>query len=61
MQMLSDAKDGDFNLILTREVSRFARNTVDTLQYTRDLKRLGAEVFVPKCEQDFCAGRQLLP
>ena len=39
-------------------VSRFARNTVDTLQYTRDLKRLGAEVFVPNCEQDFCAGRQ---
>lgn len=45
MQMLSDAKNGDFNLILTREVSRFARNTVDTLQYTRDLKRLGVEVF----------------
>ena len=45
MQMLNDAKNGDFNLILTREVSRFARNTVDTLQYTRDLKRLGVEVF----------------
>jgi len=45
MQMLSDAKNGDFNLILTREVSRFARNTVDTLQYTRDLKKQGVEVF----------------
>ncbi len=32
-------------LILTREVSRFARNTVDTLQYTRILRRLGVEVF----------------
>lgn len=45
MQMLNDAKNGDFNLILTREVSRFARNTVDTLQYTRDLKKLGVEVY----------------
>lgn len=45
MQMLADAKSGEFNLILTREVSRFARNTVDTLQYTRDLKRQGVEVF----------------
>lgn len=38
LQMLQDAKDHKFDLILTREVSRFARNTVDTLQYTRDLK-----------------------
>ena len=45
MQMLSDAKNGDFDLILTREVSRFARNTVDTLQCTRDLKKQGVEVF----------------
>ena len=45
MQMLNDAKNGDFNLILPREVSRFARNTVDTLQYTRDLKKLGVEVY----------------
>lgn len=45
MQMLSDAKNGDFDLILTREVSRFARNTVDTLQCTRDLKKQSVEVF----------------
>lgn len=37
-QMILDAKNGKFDLILTREVSRFARNTVDTLQYTRELK-----------------------
>ena len=43
--MLNDAKNGDFNLILTREISRFARNTVDTLQYTCDLKKQGIEVF----------------
>lgn len=45
MQMLADAEKGDFNLILTREVSRFARNTVDTLQYTRRLKAMGVEIF----------------
>lgn len=45
MRMLDDAKSGKFDLILTREVSRFARNTVDTLQYTRILKSIGVEVF----------------
>ena len=45
MKMLEDAEKGDFNLILTREVSRFARNTVDTLQYTRKLKTMGVEVY----------------
>lgn len=45
MKMLDDAQSGEFQLILTREVSRFARNTVDTLQYTRLLKAMGVEVF----------------
>ncbi len=45
MKMIKDAKKKKFDLILTREVSRFARNTVDTLQYTRDLKAIGVEVF----------------
>ena len=45
MQMIKDAESGDFDLIITREVSRFARNTVDTLQYTRQLKSKGVEVF----------------
>jgi len=43
-KMLADAKQGAFDLILTKEVSRFARNTVDTLQHTRDLKELGIGV-----------------
>ena len=42
--MIEDAKAGKFDLILTKEVSRFARNTVDTLHYTRDLKRIGVGV-----------------
>ncbi|MBO5348563.1 MAG: recombinase family protein [Clostridia bacterium] len=45
MKMLEDAKNGCFDLIITREVSRFARNTVDTLQETRNLKRIGVEVY----------------
>lgn len=45
MEMIRDAENGAFDLILTREVSRFARNTVDTLQYTRLLKSKGVEVY----------------
>jgi len=45
MQMLEDAENGCFDLIITREVSRFARNTVDTLQETRKLKKIGVEVY----------------
>ena len=45
MKMMSDAEAGMFDLIVTREVSRFARNTVDTLQETRKLKRIGVEVW----------------
>lgn len=43
-QMIEDALQGKFNLILTKEVSRFARNTVDTLYYTRKLKEAGVGV-----------------
>ena len=45
MRMVDDAKRGRFDLIVTREVCRFARNTVDTLMVTRDLKNYGVEVF----------------
>jgi len=45
MQMLTDAKSGKFDLIVTREVCRFARNTVDTLTVTRELSRIGVEVY----------------
>lgn len=45
IQMMADAENGCFDLIITREVSRFARNTVDTLQQTRQLKKYGVEVY----------------
>ncbi len=43
-RMLKDAKNGKVDKIITKEVSRFARNTVDTLQYTRELKSIGVGV-----------------
>ena len=45
VRMLEDAKEGRFDLIVTREVCRFARNTVDTLSITRELKNYGIEVY----------------
>ena len=44
-EMISDAKDNMFDLIITKEISRFARNTLDSLQYTRELLGLGVGVF----------------
>lgn len=43
--MIDDAKGGLFDLIITKEISRFARNTVDSLQYTRELLGHGVGVF----------------
>lgn len=43
-EMVSRALDGEIDLIITKEVSRFARNTVDTLQVTRKLKEKGVGV-----------------
>ena len=45
MRMMKEAREGKFDLVVTREVCRFARNTVDSLSYTRELKSLGIEVY----------------
>lgn len=42
--MIEDAMQGEIDLILTKEVCRFARNTVDTLSFTRKLKEIGVGV-----------------
>lgn len=39
--MINDAKAGLFDLIITKEITRFARNTLDSIQYTRDLLSYG--------------------
>jgi len=43
-RMIDCAKDGHFDLIITKEISRFARNTLDSIYYTRDLKKHGVGV-----------------
>lgn len=43
-RMIACAKNGDFDLIITKEISRFARNTLDSIYYTRDLKKHGVAV-----------------
>ncbi len=43
-RLLSDARDGKIDIILTKSISRFARNTVDLLATVRELKGLGIEV-----------------
>ncbi len=43
--MVNDAKSGLFDLVITKEITRFARNTLDSIQYTRDLLSYGVGVF----------------
>lgn len=47
-RMIQDALDGKIDLILTKSVSRFARNTVDSLTTVRKLKDAGVEVYFEK-------------
>ena len=47
-QMVSDALEGKIDLVLTKSVSRFARNTVDSLSTIRQLKEHGTEVYFEK-------------
>ena len=45
MKMIFDAKNDKFDLILTKEISRFSRNTLDSIKYTRELLENGVAVF----------------
>lgn len=47
-EMIADAMSGKIDLIVTKSVSRFARNTVDSLVTIRKLKEKGVEVFFEK-------------
>lgn len=47
-RMIADCKAGKIDMILTKSISRFARNTVDCLKYTRELKALNIAVFFEK-------------
>ncbi|MBR4538474.1 MAG: recombinase family protein [Clostridia bacterium] len=51
-RMIEDAKAGKIQYILAKSISRFARNTVDTLAYVRELKSCGVSVFFEKEKLD---------
>ena len=44
-RLLADCRDGKIDLVLTKSISRFARNTVDLLETVRGLKSMGVDVF----------------
>ena len=44
MRMIEDGKCGKFDLIVTKEISRFSRNTLDSIKYTRELLSHGVAV-----------------
>ena len=44
LRMIKDAQAGHFDFIVTKEISRFSRNTLDSIQYTQELLRCGVGV-----------------
>lgn len=48
MRMIKDCQKGRINLILTKSISRFARNTVDCLEYIRKLKAMNIGIIFEK-------------
>ena len=47
-RMIRKCKKGKINLILTKSISRFARNTLDTIKYTRMLRTMGIGIYFEK-------------
>lgn len=47
-EMIEDALEKKIDLIITKSISRFARNTLDTITYVRKLKGIGVEVYFEK-------------
>ncbi|WP_314039232.1 recombinase family protein [Gemella morbillorum] len=48
LEMIADCEKGKIDLILTKSVSRFARNTVDSIRAIRKLKARGVEIYFEK-------------
>ena len=48
LRMIRQCKQGKIDIVLTKSISRFARNTVDCLNYVRALKELGIAVIFEK-------------
>lgn len=51
-QMMIDCRKSKIDRIITKSISRFARNTVDCLEYVRELKSLGVSILFEKEEID---------
>lgn len=47
-RMIADCRAGKIDLIITKSISRFARNTLDCLNYVRELKDLGIGIIFEK-------------
>lgn len=47
-RMIKECQNGKIDLVITKSISRFARNTVDCLKHVRELKSIGVEVFFEK-------------
>ena len=47
-RMIEDCRNGKIDMIITKSISRFSRNTVDCLKYTRELKDMNVAVFFEK-------------
>jgi len=45
IRMIADAKAGLFDFIITKEISRFSRSTLDSIHYTQELLNMGVGVF----------------
>ncbi len=48
LRMLKDCEDGKIDMIITKSLTRFARNTVDSIEAIRRLKELGVAVYFEK-------------
>lgn len=47
-KMIKDCEDGKIDLIITKSISRFARNTLDAISYVRKLKDIGVAIYFEK-------------
>ena len=47
-RMIADCRAGKIDLIITKSISRFARNTLDCLNYVRELKDLGIGIILKR-------------
>lgn len=55
LRLIEDCRGGKVDGIITKSVSRFGRNTVDTLVFTRELRSLGVDVFFEKENLHSCS------